>query len=130
MKNRFTLFPVMFIVLLLVAGASDVLACSCYAALPAGVEFAESENVIIARLVGFEERGRIVQRTNVFPRYAVDFTVEKVFKGELKISETIKVLDGADEGTCIMGFLRRRPGDKFLFYLGKPGGLGSLEPAL
>ncbi len=29
-----------------------------------------------------------------------------------------------------MGFLRRKPGDKFLFVMGTPGGLGSFEPSL
>ncbi len=58
------------------------------------VQFARSENGIIAQLEGFEERSRSVEGTNVYRTYAVVFTVEKVYKGGLKTSETIKVLDG------------------------------------
>ena len=131
MKKRFISFlPVFLLLASILAFLPDVLACSCYPAPAVDAEFAESTNVIVARLDGFEELSREDSGGRVFPYHSVSFTVERVFKGGLKSAEVIKVVDGADEGTCMMGFLRRSVGDKFLFFIGGPGGPGSYAPSL
>ena len=122
--------PILAIGLFVLGFVPEVAACSCFTAPAVDVELAHSENVIVARLEEFHELSRFNEGDRIYRTIAVAFTVERVFKGGLKASETIKVLDGADEGTCAMGFLRRKIGDRFLFYLGKPGGLGAFEPSL
>ena len=56
-------------------------------------------------------------------------TVEKVYKGTLKSNQRIKILDGGG-GECAMGFLRAKPGQRFLFYTGPAKQVGRLKGKL
>lgn len=117
-------------VFVLYAGASAAAACTCSPT--AGTvleEFAGSPNVVAVRLDEFEELDRSVEGGNVYRTMAAVMTVEKVYKGVIKINQRMRILDGAG-GDCSMGFLRSQPGQKFLLYAGPPKRIGKLRGSL
>src|SRR5215210_6806963 len=119
----------MAIFFVLVAGISEVSACTCSAAPTVLDDFNASPIVVTAKLEEFEELDRSVEGTNVYRTMAAVMTVEKVFKGTLKVNQRIKILDGGG-GECSMGFLRAKAGQRFLFYTGPAKQVGRLKGRL
>lgn len=114
---------------LISAGASSAFACSCSAAPTVLDEFARSPIVVKARLDSFEELDRSVAGTNVYRTMAAVLTVEKVFKGPMKVDQTFRILDGTG-GDCTAGIAREKVGQEFLFYTGPATQIGRLKGRL
>jgi hypothetical protein len=114
----------------LTAGASQAWACTCSGSAATVLEeFARVPIVAAVRLEEFEELDRTVEAGNVYRTMAAVLTVESVYKGTLKAGQRIKVLDGGG-GDCSTGFLRDKPGQRFLFYTGPAKRIGSLRGSL
>jgi hypothetical protein len=111
------------------AGVSEVSACSCSAAPTVLDDFNASPIVVTARLEELEELDRSVEAGNVYRTVAAVMTVEKVYKGTLKTSQRIRILDGSG-GDCSMGFLRPKPGQRFLFFTTPAKQIGKLNGRL
>jgi hypothetical protein len=112
--------PVAFFVLLFV---NNSLGCSCLPLPTVLDEIVRSENVIVARLHGFEEIDRFIDGGNVYRTYAGVMEVEKVYKGNLREKQSIRVFSGGG-GDCRAGFQRNDVGTSFLFYMGGPSRTG------
>lgn len=109
-------FPFLLLFLLL---PDTALGCSCYAPPTVQEEFERYENVLVAKLTGFEEIDRFVEGTNVYRTYTGILDVERVYKGNLREKETIKIFSGGG-GDCTDGFRQSDVGTSFLFYMGGP----------
>jgi hypothetical protein len=118
-----------FAAFVLMGGVSEASACSCTAAPTVLDDFTAAPIVVTARLDEFEELDRSVEAGNVYRTMAAVMTVENVYKGALKSQQRIKILDGGG-GDCSMGFLRAKPGQKFLLYSGLPKQIGGLKGRL
>ena len=123
------LFSGFFVLFFLAAAVSEAAACSCAVPRTVQDEFTGSPIVVSARLDEFEELDRSVAGTNVYRTMAAVMTVEKVYKGTLKASQVIRILDGGG-GDCSTGFLRDSIGQKFLFYTGPARKIGNLRGIL
>lgn len=119
----------MAILFAVVAGVSEVSACTCSTAPTVLDDFSASPIVVTARLEEFEELDRSIEAGNVYKTVAAVMTVEKVYKGTLKVNQRIKILDGGG-GDCSMGFLRSKPGQRFLFFTGPAKQVGRLKGRL
>lgn len=82
-------------------------ACSCYARETVDKELAKTPNVAILKLQSIKQND--AEPRNFF------FSVEKVFKGELKLNE---VLTFRLISNCSLYFSEEQVGTEFLFYLG------------
>lgn len=87
--------------------SSPVYACSCYTRETVDKELAKRSNVAILKLQSIKQNDN--EPRNFF------FSVEKVFKGELKLNEvlTFRLTSG-----CSMYFSEEQVDSEFLFYLG------------
>lgn len=119
-------FPILLIFLIL---ADTARGCTCLPPPTVLDEFARSENVLVARLLEFREIDRRVDGTNVYRTYAAIMEVEKVYKGNLRKNQTIKVFNGSG-GDCTAGFERNDIGESFLFYIGSPRSIGKYPTPL
>ena len=111
------------------AGVSQVFACTCSAAPTVLDEFGRAPIVVTARLDAFEELDRSVAGTNVYRTMAAVMTVEKVYKGTLKVNQVIRVLDGGG-GDCGTAFVRDKVGQRFLFFTEPARAIGKLKGRL
>lgn len=119
-KNRSSfMLPVCAAAVVLLCGVSIANACSC-APKPTVLDAYEGANtVVITRVVGFE-------KSDKRPRYdgvvATTMTVEKVFKGSLKVGDEMVFAQGGG-ADCIWTFDEQSLDQQYLFYLG--AGMGS-----
>jgi hypothetical protein len=109
-------FPILLLFLFL---PNRALGCSCLAPPTVQDEFERFENVLVAKLTGFEEIDRFVEGTKVYRTYAGILNVEKVYKGNLREKATIRVFSGGG-GDCTAGFENSDVGTSFLFYMDGP----------
>ena len=108
MLNLFRKILIFAVVLLSVAFFNSAAnACSCYRTETVDKEFAKTANVAIVKLQSVKENDNAPR--NFF------FSVEKVFKGELKPAE---VLTFRVFSNCSLFFDEEQVGTEFLFYLG------------
>ncbi len=107
------------VVLLFLVTANVALGCTCLAPPTVQDEFERKDNVLVAKLTGFEEIDRIVDGAEIHHFYAGVLVVERVYKGKLRAKETIKVFSGGG-GDCTAGFEKSDIGTSFLFYMGGP----------
>jgi hypothetical protein len=118
MRKHFSLLGPLLLVFFALANETN--ACSCLPELTIPDELASSENVVTTSLQGFEEIEGRVDGTNIYRKYAVILTVEQVYKGKLRIGQTIRVLNGGGSD-CIKRFDADQIGEKFLFFMGAAG---------
>ncbi len=126
---KFLVLYGMALLFALFAGVSEVSACACSAAPTVLDDYNASPIVVTARLEELEELERTVEAGNVYRTVAAVMTVEKVYKGTLKASQMFRILDGGG-GECSMGFLRAKPGQRFLFFTGPAKQIGNLKGRL
>src|SRR5215204_5369880 len=98
--------------------AIRVLACSCVASGTVDSEFEKSPNVVVVKVRSIEKTateplplanpGGIRQST---------VTVEKVYKGNLKVGQTLIFAQGGG-ADCVWTFGEESVGEEYLFYLG------------
>jgi len=118
---------VLLSLLFVLAGAvADVAACTCADSRTVQDEFVRSPIVVTARLDSLEEVDRTVEGKNVYRTMAAVMTVEKVYKGGLRTSQVIKIMDGAG-GDCTTAFQREKVGQRFLFFTDPPTKIGNLK---
>lgn len=121
------LIPLVLPLFMLLADQAE--ACSCLPPPTVLDEFVKSEIVIVASLQGFEEIDRRIAGTNVYRTYAAIMTVDKVYKGDLREGNSIRIYNGGG-GDCSAGFDREKIGEKFLFFMGGPRKIGDLSEQL
>ena len=120
---RIVLFTLSFV---LAVAVSEAAACSCADSRTVQDEFVRSPIVVTARLDSLEEVDRTVEGKNVYRTMAAVMTVEKVYKGTLKTSQVMRIMDGAG-GDCTTTFQREKIGQRFLFFTDAPTKIGSLK---
>lgn len=123
---RVVLFSILFV---LAASVSEVAACSCADSRTVQDEFVRSPIVVTARLDSLEEIDRTVEGKNVYRTLAAVMTVEKVYKGTLRTSQVMRIMDGAG-GDCTTAFQREKVGQRFLFFTDAPTKVGNLKGML
>lgn len=109
-----------FLIIMLVAafGASRVFACSCMVSGTVDQEYLRAANVVILK-------ARSVLKTDSPPPMLVNYdgikqttlTVEKVYKGTLKVGQELIFAQGGG-ADCIWTFTEESIGNEYLFYLG------------
>jgi len=120
---RFVLFSLLFV---LVASVTDAAACSCADSRTVQDEFTRSPIVVTARLDALEEVDRTVEGKNVYRTMAAVMSVEKVYKGNLRSSQLMRIMDGAG-GDCTTAFQREKIGQRYLFFTDPPTKIGNLK---
>ncbi len=106
------------LIVLAAFGASQALACSCVRSGTVDQEYAKSTNVVILKLLS-------LQKTESPPPQLINYggikqstlTVEKVFKGTLKVGQELIFAQGGG-ADCVWTFDERSIGEEYLFYLG------------
>ena len=111
-RKFFLFLPLTAAILLLNAGAAH--ACSCIVTPPAFEAYQSAEFVIIARAVSVDKADESEHYGGV---RSTQLTVEKVFKGSLKVGEKMTFGQGGG-ADCIWTFSEEDVGKQFLFYLG------------
>ncbi|HMM78855.1 MAG TPA: hypothetical protein PKC65_02415 [Pyrinomonadaceae bacterium] len=118
-----SIFAFLFFSLVTVDG---VLACSCGASGTVNVEFEEMPNVVVLKLRSVEENSdpnkQIYSVGNI--RRSI-LTVEKVFKGNLKVGQELPFAQGGG-ADCIWTFSEEEIGEEYLLYLGSKPSKGGL----
>lgn len=105
------------------------LGCSCLPPPTVLDQFVKSDNVVTASLKGFEQIDRVIEGPNVYRSYAALLEVEKVYKGDLREKQTIKIFNGGG-GDCTMGFASNQIDQTFLLYFGDPHPVGRISTVL
>jgi len=109
MRNLFRkLLSISSVLLAIAIFADAAAACSCYATDTIDKEFAKTPNVVVLKLQFIKQNEN--EATNFL------LSVEKVFKGDLKVNE---VLTFSFYSNCSWYFSEDEIGTEFLFYLGK-----------
>lgn len=102
----------------MVISVSDAFACSCVRSSTVDQEFKKAANVVVLK-------ARSLERTEKEPPRLVNYggikqttlTVEKVYKGNLKIGQELILAQGGG-ADCVWTFDEENIGQEFLFYLG------------
>lgn len=103
--HKFLIFNSILLAILLFS--HSVKACSCYPTETVDKEFAKTPNVVVLKLQSVKQNDG--EAANYF------LSVEKVFKGELKLNEVLNFTIGSN---CTWFFSENAIGAEFLFYLG------------
>ncbi|MGI9054540.1 MAG: MSCRAMM family protein [Pyrinomonadaceae bacterium] len=98
--------------LALIIFADSANACSCSPSPTVDKEFVASSNVVVLKLVSVKDAEKLNDSDFAKERYFL--TVEKVFKGNLKIGETLTFEPGF---ACTWTFGKEDVGGDYLFYL-------------
>lgn len=104
-------------IFILFAAADVSYACSCVRSGTVDQEFAESPNIVILKLQSVEKLAEGEKGYGYGGIKQSKLTVEKVFKGNLKIGQFLTFTQGGG-GDCIWTFSEKGIGTEFLFYLG------------
>lgn len=105
-------------IVIAVFGASRALACSCVVSGTADQEYSKAANVVVLKV-------RSIEKTETPPPMLVNYggirqttlTVEKVYKGTLKVGQELTFAQGGG-ADCVWTFTEESIGNKYLFYLG------------
>jgi len=104
------------LVLISLVAAGQALGCQCGARPTVLEEFEYSETVVIARMVSVDKAtGPNVDWYQEGIKSS-NWTIENVYKSQLKVSDTITVVQGGG-ADCVFTFREDMVGIKFLFYL-------------
>ena len=117
MKRSLETLLFLLVVTLLSFSAPKVYACSCVQNSPVDLEFLRSPNVVVLK-------ARSIEKTDTEPPRLVNYggikqtrlTVEKVFRGTLKVGQELIFAQGGG-ADCIWTFTKESIGQEFLFYL-------------
>lgn len=110
-----TAFIALFILLIT---AETALACSCVVSSPVDIDFENSKNVAVFKLRSVEKFAEGEKGYGVDGIKQSKLTVEKVFKGNLKIGQEFTFSQGGG-GDCGWTFGEKGIGTAYLFYLGE-----------
>lgn len=93
-------------------------ACSCIRSGTVDIEFAKSPTVVVLKLQSVEKWAEGEKGYGYDGVKQSMLSVEKVFKGKLKVGENLTFRQGGG-GDCIWTFSEKEIGTEFLFYLGE-----------
>ncbi len=113
---RFFIFCTALSVLLIVS-AADAIACSCSRNGTVAEEFARTPNVVRLKLRSIEKAADSERNYGVEGIRQSKLTVEKVFKGNLKVGDELTFAQGGG-ADCVWTFSEKGIGTEYLFYLG------------
>lgn len=115
LHSIFAIVVAIFTIMIALPGSAS--ACSCTGAGSVDLKLYDSENVAVFKLVSTEmaDPGELVY--NLYGLKSATLSVERVFKGKLKVGQQVKFLQGQG-GNCVATFHPNGIGKEYLFYLG------------
>lgn len=111
-------FKIVFIVGSILLFAEFVRACSCIVSPPVNIAFQQTPNVVILKVKSVEKYKDGEKGYGYDGIKQSKLTVEKVFKGNLKVGQELSFAQGSG-ADCIWAFTEESIGEDFLFYLGE-----------
>src|SRR5258706_5987549 len=106
------------LILLFVCCVGRILACSCMASGTVDQEYGKSANVVVLKVRSLEKtESRPPRLVNYDGIKQTTLTVEKVYKGTLKVGQELIFAQGGG-ADCIWTFTQQSVGAEYLFYLG------------
>jgi hypothetical protein len=118
MKRLHILASFFAVLMLIYASAQTASACSCLRSGTVDEEFNRTPNIVILKLKSVEKFAESEQNYAVGGIRQSKLTVEKVFKGNLKVGQEMTFAQGGG-GDCIWTFDEGAVGQEYLFYLGE-----------
>lgn len=111
-------FAIVFVVGSILLAADFVRACSCMVSPPVNIAFQQAPNVVILKVKSVEKYKEGEKGYGYGGIKQSKLTVEKVYKGNLKIGQELNFTQGGG-ADCIWTFTEDSIGEDFLFYLGE-----------
>ena len=110
------LLPILIV--LAAFGTGKVLACSCMVSGTVDYEYRKAANVVVLKAIAIEKTEKEPPRlVNYGGIKQTTLTVEKVYKGTLKVGEKLVFAQGGG-ADCVWTFTEESIGKEYLFYLG------------
>jgi hypothetical protein len=125
--NKYFRITTLFCALFILSSAS-AFACSCLTAGTALDNFHSSENVAVFKLRSVQRTAEGEQTYGLYGLVSAKLTVEKVYKGKLKVGDELTFKQGGG-GDCVRTFSDKFIGTDLLFYLGRKPGKGQMWSA-
>ncbi len=114
-------YPVLIFLVIAVRSVSTALGCSCLRSGAVDVAFKRADNVVVLKARSIERTEKEQPALVTYGGYGgikqTTLTVEKVYKGSLKVGQELIFAQGGG-GDCIWTFTEESIGQEFLFYLG------------
>ena len=108
------IFSLTFVILVIILSSNKADACSCESSQTVDKEIVKFANIAVFKLIAIKKLDKTKEPSLADEKYSL--TVEKVFKGNLKVGETVTFENGF---ACIWNFDEKNIGSEFLFYLGE-----------
>lgn len=115
-KNIF--FLTLLSVFLLALSAQNVSACSCAVSGTVDKVFADVPNIVVLKVQSVKKLAEGEQGYGYGKIKQTVLTVERVFKGNLKVGQEMTFAQGGG-ADCVWTFDEKSVGDEYLFYLGE-----------
>lgn len=118
MNKPFKLFSMIFAALLVFCASAQIAnACSCAVNETVDKDYLQTPNIVILKLQSVEKVAEGVQSYAYGGVKQSKLTVEKVFKGNLKVGQEMTFAQGGG-ADCVWTFDEESVGQEYLFYLG------------